>query len=419
MTQEISGFDFRTHDIASIRGDIRAFGSHVGLDTIQQARFATAVSEIARNAAEHAGGGSLRFSIGDSPSSRRQCIIAVVRDQGGGMADAGAALRGAPRSDGRASHGLIAARRLADRFSIDSVPGKGTTVTIEMDLPISMRRLSEAELVELQGILAAKRVRSPYDVLADQHKELLVVHQQLREKQGALEQADDRKNKFVTTLAHELRSPLATIEMSSAVLRRNSGMAPSEIQRRAEVISRQAGQIARLVEDLIDVARVSQGKVDLRLEPVDVSELARRALETTSAAVAAKQHHLSVELAAEPIWIMADTSRMVQVFSNLVHNATRYTPPSGSIHVSSRIEDRKAVVDVVDSGIGIPDDLLPDIFELFVQGDPGRVSEGGLGIGLTLVKRLVAEHGGTVTAHSPGAGRGSRFTVALPLAQHD
>jgi signal transduction histidine kinase len=416
--QLISGFDFTSHDVAMIRAHIRAFSEQIGIDTVQQARFATAVSEIARNAADHAGGGSLRFLIGDSPASSRQCLVAVVSDTGPGLPDPDAALAGAARPDGRPAHGLVGAKRLSDRFHVASAAGAGTAVTLEMDLPRKARRLSGEELASLQDTLEARRVRSPYEVLADQNKELLAVHQQLREKQAALEHADERKNRFVTTLAHELRSPLATIEMSSDILRRKKDIAPEEVIRRAEVIARQAGQIARLVEDLVDVARISEGKVDLRLEAFDLNELVRRAVETTGAAVAAKDHDLSLDLAAGSVWVMADLGRMVQVIANLVQNAARYTPPAGDIRVSTRIEAETAIVEVADSGIGIPEGLLPHIFEMFVQGDPGRVSEGGLGIGLTLVKRLVFEHGREVAVQSPGAGRGSRFTVSLPLAQH-
>ncbi|MBA2962120.1 MULTISPECIES: ATP-binding protein [Ramlibacter] len=136
--------------------------------------------------------------------------------------------------------------------------------------------------------------------------------------------------------------------------------------------------------------------------------------ETGRAVVAGKSHELSTQLRAEPIWVIADASRMEQVFSNLIQNAARYTPPGGSIQISSRADAESAIVDVVDSGIGIPGDLLPHIFDLFVQGAPDRVKEGGLGIGLTLVHRLVSEHQGQVEVRSLGAGHGSPFTVILP-----
>ncbi|MBA2963097.1 MULTISPECIES: ATP-binding protein [Ramlibacter] len=410
----ISSVDFRTHDVSMIRADTRAFASSVGLDAMQQARFSTALSEIVRNAVQHAGGGSVDFFVGASPDPTRQCVIAVVRDQGPGIADIRSVLQGAARSDGRPAMGIQGAQRLTDRLTVESPEGGGTSVRLEIDLPRGSRRLDAEELDRIRTTLAGQKARSPYELLAEQNRELMAVHQELRHKQTALEMADERKNQFVTTLAHELRNPLATIEMTTLILRRSRDLGHDEVVRRAEIISRQVGQMARLVDDLVDVARISQGKVDLVLEVVDINQVVRRAIETSGAVVAGKSHDLSTQLQAEPIWVVADASRMEQVFSNLIQNAARYTPPGGSIQISSRADAESAIVDVVDSGIGIPGDLLPHIFDLFVQGAPDRVKEGGLGIGLTLVHRLVTEHQGQVEVRSLGAGHGSQFTVILP-----
>lgn len=410
----ISTFDFRTHDVAKIRTDVLAFAASVGLDNIQQARFTTALSEIVRNAVQHAAGGTVEFFVGSAPDPQRQCVIAIVRDNGPGIPDIDAVVQRAFRSDGRPAMGIQGARRLTDRLVVESPREGGTTVRLEVDLPRGARRLNGKELDQIRATLSSQRVRSPYDILADQNRELLAVHQELQIKQAALEMADERKNQFVTTLAHELRNPLATIEMTALILQRRHDIGHDEVVRRTHIISRQAAQMVRLVNDLVDVARISQGKVELALELVDLNESVRRAIESSEAAVAGKAHDLSTQLQADPVWVLADASRMEQVFSNLIQNAARYTPPGGRIRISSRVEGRSAIVDIVDSGIGIPGELLPHIFDLFVQGAPDRVKEGGLGIGLTLVHRLVTEHQGQVEVRSLGAGHGSTFTVTLP-----
>jgi signal transduction histidine kinase len=405
-------------DLAIVRARSREVGELVGLDTMQQTRLATAMSEIARNAMQFGVGGQINFLLAVAPdASHRQSLIAEVRDQGPGIPDIGAAMRGRVLSSGRTTMGLPASRRLVDRMNISSQPQRGTVVRLEIDLRPERPRLAEADLQRIRGRLLQSAPPSPLQEIAQQNHELLNVHQQLRDKQVALEKADDRKNQFVTTLAHELRSPLATLQMTIAILKRRPEVDPAELVKRCEVMERQTAQMTRLVDELMDAARVSQGKVELRKEPSELNALAARAVEMTGGAIAAKRHEVRVSPHAEALWVSADVPRLTQVICNLIQNSARYTPAGGRIEIDVHREGDKGVVTVADNGIGIAGDLLPHVFDLFVQGassqQPGL--EGGLGIGLTLVHHLVAGHGGEVSVASEGVDQGSIFSVSLPL----
>src|SRR6185503_12897928 len=182
-----------------------------------------------------------------------------------------------------------------------------------------------------------------------------------------------------------------------------------------DVIDRQVTQLARLVDELLDVSRISQGKIVLRKEPVELTKIVAHAVETARPMVDVHEQRLSVEVEARPAWLLGDFARLSQVIANLLNNASKYTPDGGRIRLVARAERGVATVTVEDDGSGIDAELLPRVFELFVQGERGLDrSQGGLGIGLTLVKRLVELHQGKVEAHSAGAGQGSRFTVTLP-----
>lgn len=406
-----------SHDLAAIRKHARDTAELLGLESMQQTRLATAVSEIARNARDFAGGGTLEFGIDASASAPQgQCLVAQVSDDGPGIADIDAAVRGIPLASGRMSAGLAGSGRLVDRMSVASPPAGGTLVRMEIDLPRGAPALSTADVQRIAADLARRQPASPTQELEAQNRELLRIHQELRDKQAALEQADERKNQFVQTLVHELRTPLATLELNIALLRRDPGLTASGVHLRCDVMGRQTEQLTRLVDELMDAASVSQGKVQLRKAPSELNALVTSAVEMTGGAVAAKAHDLKVRLYGEPLWVEADAARLRQVICNLLQNSARYTPTHGVIEIDVGREEDKAVVKVVDNGIGIPGDLLPHVFDLFVQGEakpPG--SEGGLGIGLTLVHHLVARHGGEVDVASEGPDKGSTFTVTLPL----
>ncbi|MGE5171262.1 MAG: ATP-binding protein [Rudaea sp.] len=239
--------------------------------------------------------------------------------------------------------------------------------------------------------------------------------EQLREKNQALEEADRLKNEFLAILAHELRNPLAPIFNAVAVLRHEQMPTPMAEQC-LSIIDRQARSLARLVDDLLDVSRVSTGKIELRKGLVDFNDVVRNAVEACRAALEARQHRLTLSLPPVPLWIDADETRIEQVVINLLNNATKYTQDSGAITLAAIQEGDRAVLRVYDTGIGIPPDFLPRIFDMFTQGDRTLSrAEGGLGIGLTLVRKLIEMHGGTVQAASRGIGEGSEFVISLPI----
>jgi two-component system CheB/CheR fusion protein len=231
-----------------------------------------------------------------------------------------------------------------------------------------------------------------------------------------LAEAARRKDEFLAMLGHELRNPLAPIRNALYILRLTPASATAR-ENAQDVIERQVGHMVRLVDDLLDVSRVTRGKIELRLERVDLAALLHRAVETARPLIDAQGHQLHIALPAEPIWLDADPTRITQVVANLLNNAAKYTEPGGQIWVSAARADGLAVIRVKDNGTGIAPDILPHVFEMFIQADDSLArSQGGLGIGLTLVKRLVQLHGGTVEAISAGLGKGSEFILRLPAA---
>ncbi|MGN6366407.1 response regulator [Asticcacaulis taihuensis] len=235
-----------------------------------------------------------------------------------------------------------------------------------------------------------------------------------RENAQALKEADIRKDEFLATLAHELRNPLAPIRNGLQILR----MAP-EGPRAEEVrgmMDRQLTHMVRLIDDLLDVSRVSRGRIDLRKARMSLQSAVQSALETSRPLIEDNRHKLILDIPEAPLWVEGDLTRLAQVVSNLLNNAAKYTPPGGEIRLTMREHDGQADIEVADNGLGIDPDMLPRVFELFTQADRHLDrSQGGLGIGLALVSKLVEMHGGTSRAVSEGAGKGSTFTISLPL----
>jgi signal transduction histidine kinase len=232
------------------------------------------------------------------------------------------------------------------------------------------------------------------------------------------EDADRRKDEFLATLAHELRNPLAPIRNSVSLLRLSGAAGPAG--QVWEMMDRQVDHMVRLVDDLMEVSRITRGKIELRKEMVDLAEVVAAAVETSRPLIDAARHQLTIELPPEALPVEADPVRLAQVFSNLLNNAVRYTDPGGRIGIAAKRDDGSAVVIVSDTGIGIAAEALPRVFDMFVQANArDSRAQSGLGIGLTLVRSLVEMHGGSVAARSAGAGLGSEFLVRLPLARHD
>jgi PAS domain S-box-containing protein len=238
----------------------------------------------------------------------------------------------------------------------------------------------------------------------------------LREAEQSLREADRRKDEFLATLAHELRNPLAPIHSGLQILHM-AGTDRSAAAQVLQMLDRQVNHLVRLVDDLMEVARVTRGRIELRKELVDLGALLVTAVETSRPLIEAARHELTVNVPAEPVTVLADSVRLAQIVANLLNNAAKYTETGGHISLSANREGDQAVISVRDTGMGIPVDVLPRVFDLFSQGDRTyQRGQGGLGIGLTLVRTLVELHGGSVAAASEGPGRGSEFIVRLPLS---
>jgi signal transduction histidine kinase len=237
------------------------------------------------------------------------------------------------------------------------------------------------------------------------------------ETEAALREADRRKDQFLATLSHELRNPLAPIRNASHILGM-PGLRDEQLRNARDVIQRQVGHMALLLDDLLDVSRITRGKLELKKARVELAPLVDAAVETVRPLLERKRHAFEATLPPQPLALQADPLRVSQILSNLLNNAAKYTDAGGHIRLSAWSQDGAVVLEVADDGIGIAPEALPHLFQMFsqVQGTSGR-SEGGLGIGLALVRGLAELHGGQVEAHSEGPGRGSRFRVQLPLGE--
>ncbi|HUQ28251.1 MAG TPA: ATP-binding protein [Usitatibacter sp.] len=297
-------------------------------------------------------------------------------------------------------------------------PAEAALDTIESLLPLLAATLVAEARVELsaseaeQARASADRANMLAVALDSARAESSKLNAQLREEHR-------RKDEFLAMLCHELRNPLAPLVICIEMLRR-PGVSASQASRSLEIAARQTAQLSRLVEDLLDVSRVSRGRIELRREPVSLATAVGDAVESSRALLESRRHAIRVELAQEPLFVKADVVRLAQILSNLLHNAAKYTDPGGRIDVRLARDADEAVISVSDTGIGMSEATLPHVFELFTQA-PVALSraQGGLGIGLTLVRALTELHGGSVSAASDGIGKGSRFTVRLPLATRE
>ena len=262
-------------------------------------------------------------------------------------------------------------------------------------------------------------LRSKADVFFElfrQRQQIAAQRDELKAHTEALKAADRRKDEFLATLAHELRNPLAPLRHGLDILRRRpDGDDAANIR---GMMDRQMIHLVRLIDDLLDVSRVTQGKIALRKEKIQLADIVRAAVEASRPLIDSSGHSLTVEIPSDPIWLDADLTRLAQVIGNLLNNAAKYTQERGQIRLAIRAEENVAVIEVCDNGIGIAPEMQAEVFELFTQVD-GRSdrARGGLGIGLALVKQLVSMHGGTVQAESEGAGKGSVFSVRLPRVE--
>lgn len=275
-----------------------------------------------------------------------------------------------------------------------------------LDRPTSARAMLSAVKTALRGRRWQYQIR-------DQIESLLSAERSLR-------LADQRKDEFLATLAHELRNPLAPIRTGLQLL--GAGPPADAAQYRAvtHMMERQMNQLRRLIDDLLEVSRISTGKLTLQREPLDLREVVSMALEACQPLIDRGGHRMSVTVPDEPLWVDGDPARLSQALSNLLNNACKYTPDGGSIWLTLDRADGQAVLRVRDSGVGLPEDMIARVFDMFAQVNRSlERAQGGLGIGLALVRSLVTMHGGRVVAESPGPGQGSSFTIELPLAAED
>jgi two-component system, chemotaxis family, CheB/CheR fusion protein len=242
-----------------------------------------------------------------------------------------------------------------------------------------------------------------------------LAEERLKESEEALRLADRRKDEFLALLAHELRNPLAPIRYALAA-NKKPGRTPEQCRQAEEIIERQVAHMSRLLDDLLDISRITRGALELKKTRSELTSIIGAAIETARPILDAKHHTLVLDLPSQPVQLEADVVRLGQVFSNLLINAAKYTDPDGRIQLRVVRQDNEVVVSVTDNGIGISADMLPRVFNMFFQSHSalGR-AEGGLGVGLSLVRGLLALHGGSVEARSQGPGRGSEFIVRLPL----
>ena len=275
-----------------------------------------------------------------------------------------------------------------------------TNVTV-LDRPTSARTLVSTVQAALRGRLRQYQMR-------DQLLALRVAEETLRN-------ADRRKDEFLAMLAHELRNPLAPIRNAGELLAR---MLPdnSQVQTVAAIVKRQSSHLSRMVDDLLDVSRITQGRINLQREPISLASVISQALESVEPLMRENRHKVFVAGGYGPAYVIGDHARLVQCVANILTNASKYTDPGGEIRVEMHSDSSQAVITITDNGVGIPAELLPQIFDLFVQSNRSLDrSQGGLGIGLSVVRRLVEMHGGRVSAASDGPGRGARFEITLPL----
>jgi signal transduction histidine kinase/ActR/RegA family two-component response regulator len=282
-----------------------------------------------------------------------------------------------------------------------------------------LRRIGVLEN-ELEVLRVVAREKSALEEVVAQLREanenLVLATVSAQSSRDDAEAANRRQNEFLAMLAHELRNPLSPISMAATLLERIPNASP-QLLHLTGVIGRQVDHMAHLLDDLLDAARISSGKITLSLEPVLLSDVIDQAVETIQPRIREREQDLQVELPPEPLTAMGDRVRLTQVFTNLLGNASKYTGDGGAIRLRVAAADGALMVTVEDNGSGIAPEVLPHIFDLFTQGPRSLArSEGGLGIGLNVVRNLLAMHGGEVEAFSPGPGRGSRFSVKLPLS---
>jgi len=345
------------------------------------------------------------------------CILEVTFDAGGAPSDLVfievnpmfAVQSGIPDAKGRSVHELAPGLESVWLERYGAVARSGESILFEEYSP-KLERWFEVNASRI-GAPEAGHVALVFRDTSARKR----IEEDMRRLAQESSEASRRKSEFLAVLAHELRNPMATIRTGLEIMRQRAD-SPDTLARVREMLERQTHQLSHLVDDLLDISRISSGKIEIRKQLADLNRVVTSAVETSAAVIEGARHRLDIKLWNEALLLDIDPIRIAQVISNLLTNAAKYTPPGGDIGLEVRKEQGEAVVAVSDSGVGIEPEHQQAIFEMFSQvGDHGGLAQGGLGIGLSLVRQLVTLHGGAIAVYSAGAGQGSTFTVRLPL----
>lgn len=424
-------------DVIASRQRARQIAAFCGFSRQDQTRVSTAVSELARDACNP--GGVVQFSVMNE-AGQQSLVVSVENDTPGADGETHPRLRqpggdsvpGIVTTWGFIEHHALVADGKTWRTSLcKPFPAGAPHLDPEAlrhavgdlgDLPANVA-LSDATqqnrmLTDVLATLQAKQVEllKVSGELEETNKKVETLNRLLNEKAEALALANRRKDEFLSMLSHELRGPLSATMMGAQLLQRNPSD-PVQTTRLSQLITRQAGHMSRLAEDLLDVSRISRGLVSIDKRPLDMREVIDAAVEQLMPALEKKHHRLDVKIPPDACVLEGDKTRLTQVVCNLLGNAIRYTPEAGHIQVILALDETHVSLVVSDSGIGIAPHLMPHLFDLYVQAERSTdARNGGLGLGLSLVRSLVEIHDGTVSVASEGEGKGSRFTLTLRRA---
>ena len=426
-------------DVIASRQRARQIAEICGFVAQDQARIGTAVSELARDVFGVAAAGQVSFLL--TTSGLTQALLIVIEDTGPDDVDLHKLLGDHAGHRLNNSNGMHAARRFMDRCDSDT-NGHSSNIILTKFLPPRVSQLTVGQLTAAvarfsslpsnvalsEATFQNKELADALSALQEKQEELLelsrqlseknnevgILNARLKEKAESLLSADRRKDEFLSMLSHELRGPLSATTMAVDILMRPPYSA-EQTERMSQLIGRQASHMSQLVEDLLDVSRISRGLVSIEKTPVDLRDVVAAAVEQVGPALAAKRHRITMSVSDAPCTVYGDRTRMLQVVSNLLGNAVRYTLAEGIISLTLAVRGDSVALTVTDNGIGLMPESIATLFDLYVQAESSaHGSSGGLGLGLALVKSLVEIHDGSVTASSDGLGHGSTFEVILP-----
>ena len=399
----------QSKDWIGARQRAQIIATSLGFSPQDQTRIATAVSEIARNAFEYANGGRVEF-VADT--SLPQSLVVRISDEGPGIADLELILSGRFQSQHGLGIGITGSRTLMDDFDVDTRMGQGTTVVLRKFLPRNAPRITQEVVARTTEALTLRPV-DPLEEAQHYNHELLQTLDELSRVNRELQAANESKDLFLATVSHELRTPMTAI-LGWLQLLDVPQLDPATRGEGMDAIRSAARVQARLVDDLLDAAKVQTGKLELDLTDVDLRDVVDSMWSALQPAVTAKSVLLDKSFNGNRLPMRGDLTRLQQILWNVISNAIKFTPENGTIKVTAAVDGEVICLCITDSGEGISAELLPHVFDRFRQGANSR-QHGGLGLGLAIVRHLVELHGGTITATSEGAGKGACFTIRFPL----